>query len=220
MQTFKVLSALLAYPEPELLARMDELAAALRAEALLPADQHAALEIFMTNLARLDPLDAQERYVALFDRNRSLSLHLYEHIHGESRERGQAMVQLAQLYRLYGVAIATRELPDYLPLFLEFLSMLPPRAAMSLLGETAHVVSALRERLTERASPYATVMGAVEALAGKPAERAAVDDVLATLMPEADELSALDRQWEEEAVRFGAGGAPDAAAGTSASCGG
>ncbi len=218
MKTFKVLAALLAYPQPELLAHIEELAAVLLSEAVLPASHHWALGRFLADLAQLDPLDAQERYVALFDRNRSLSLHLYEHVHGESRERGQAMVQLAELYRLHGVEIAAHELPDYLPLFLEFLSMLPGKAASSLLSEAVHVVAALRERLTSRQSPYAAVMSAIEALAAVTAERVAVDEVLAMLKPEADSLEALDRQWEEEAVRFTAAGGPDQAA-VAATCG-
>ncbi len=212
MRTFKALSALLTYPEPALLASTDELAAALAGEGLLAAAHQAALKKLLTDLAALNPLEAQERYVALFDRNRSLSLHLYEHVHGESRDRGQAMVQLGEIYRLHGVEIDAHELPDYLPLFLEFLSLLPVKAAASLLSEAVHVVAALEERLAKRGSPYAAVMAAIVALAAKPAERTAIEEVLAALKPEADSPDALDRQWEEEAVRFTASGGPDQAA--------
>ena len=208
MKTFKVLSLLLSYPEAELIAHGAELAEVLEQEALLPANARRAVAGFIGELMRLDLLDAQERYVGLFDRNRSLSLHLYEHIHGESRDRGQAMVQLAELYRLHGLAIGAAELPDYLPLFLEFLALLPLPAARSLLGEAVHVVTALRENLAGRASSYAAVMGAVENLAAKPAERARIEEVLAVLPPEGDSLEALDRQWEEEAVRFAAAEGP------------
>ncbi|HXQ42105.1 MAG TPA: nitrate reductase molybdenum cofactor assembly chaperone [Candidatus Udaeobacter sp.] len=212
MKTYKALSALLTYPEPALLANTEALSAAISAEGLLPAAHEAALESFLADLAALDPLEAQERYVALFDRNRSLSLHLYEHVHGESRDRGQAMVQLGEIYWLHGVEIDAHELPDYLPLFLEFLSLLPPKAAASLLSEAVHVVAALRERLAKRGSPYAAVMGAIVALAAKPAERTAIEEVLAALKPEADSPEALDRQWEEETVRFSTAGGPDQAA--------
>lgn len=214
MQTFKVLSVLLAYPEPEMLEAADELRALLDREALLSPEHRRAINGFLDGLAVLPPLDAQERYVALFDRNRSLSLHLYEHVHGESRDRGQAMVRLAELYRLHGLSVAASELPDYLPLFLEFLSLLPPRAAASLLADAVHVVAALREKLTRQGSPYAAVMAAVESLAARAPERTAVDAVLAALQPEADSPAALDRQWAEEAVRF----AP-AAGSTGATCG-
>ena len=208
MKTFKVLSLLLSYPEAELIAHGPELAEVLEQEALLPANARRAVSGFIGELMQLDLMDAQERYVGLFDRNRSLSLHLYEHIHGESRDRGQAMVQLAELYRLHGLAIGAAELPDYLPLFLEFLSLLPLPAARSLLGEAVHVVTALRESLAGRASSYAAVMGAVESLAAKPADRVRIEEVLAVLPSEADSLEALDRQWEEEAVRFAAAEAP------------
>jgi nitrate reductase delta subunit len=218
MKTFKVLSALLSYPEADLLADAGAFGVVLDREALLPAQHRRALAAFIAELAALPPLDAQERYVTLFDRNRSLSLHLYEHVHGESRDRGQAMVQLREIYRLHGVEIAASELPDYLPLFLEFLSLIPAKAAASLLAEAVHVVAALRERLTQRGSPYAAVMSAVEALAAKPAERAAIEEALAMLTPEGDALEALDRQWEEEAVRFTAAGAPDATS-AAAGCG-
>ncbi|MDR3435111.1 nitrate reductase molybdenum cofactor assembly chaperone [Telmatospirillum sp.] len=211
MKTFKVLSVLLSYPESELSDQLGSLSEVLDSEALLPIEHRQALQCLLDILRVLDPLDAQERYVALFDRNRSLSLHLYEHIHGESRDRGQAMVQLAEIYRLHGVEISAAELPDYLPLFLEFLSLLPIKAAASLLAEAVHVVAALREKLEARGSAYAVVMGAIEALAAKPAERAAVDEVLAMLKPEADSLDALDGQWEEEAVRFTAAGAASCA---------
>jgi nitrate reductase molybdenum cofactor assembly chaperone NarJ/NarW len=217
MKTFKVLSILLDYPKAEWLAQAGELSDIVAGEALLSHSCQRALHRFIDEQGTLDPLEAQERYVALFDRNRSLSLHLYEHIHGESRDRGQAMVRLAQLYRLHGVEIGVAELPDYLPLFLEFLSLLPLKAAGSLLSEAVPVVAALRERLGKRGSSYAAVLAAVEALATKPAERAAVDEVLAMLKPETDSLETLDRQWEEEAVRFAAANSPERA-GTA--CGG
>lgn len=218
MNTYRILSALLAYPDPAVLAERAEFSRVLAGEGLLSAVHRNALDAFMADLAAVDPLETQERYVSLFDRNRSLSLHLYEHIHGESRDRGQAMVQLAGLYRLHGLEIDARELPDYLPLFLEFLSVMPAKAAASLLGEAVHVVAALHQRLAERGSAYAVVMAAVASLAASPASRGAIDEILAVLKPEADSAEALDRQWEEEAVRFTAAGAPDGAV-ASAGCG-
>jgi nitrate reductase molybdenum cofactor assembly chaperone NarJ/NarW len=215
MQTFRVLSGLLSYPEQDLLDALPECRAVLEREALLPPAERAALEKFIDTLAGTELLDAQERYVALFDRNRSLSLHIYEHVHGESRDRGQAMVRLSELYRLHDLDIFARELPDYLPLFLEFLSVLPERPARSMLADAAHVIAALHGKLRARDSAYAAVMAAVEALAAhRPAEHL-VAEAEAALPAEADELAALDRQWEDEAVRFTAAGAP----GQSAACG-
>ncbi len=199
--TFRLLSALLCYPELALIEALPS---------LIEMETTPELQGFMRELASMDLLDAQERYVALFDRNRSLSLHLYEHVHGESRDRGQAMVRLATLYQLHGLAIEAHELPDYLPLYLEFLSLLPEPAARSLIAEAAHVIAALADKLEARRSSYAAVMRAVLALAGRAPEADAVADVRGRLEPEQDSLAVLDRQWEEEAVRFTAAGSPEA----------
>ncbi len=207
MQSLRALSALLCYPSAETMAALDEVSEVLRADPLLAADRCAAVERFIVELRALPLLDAEERYVALFDRNRSLSLHLYEHVHGESRDRGQAMVRLATLYALHGLEISARELPDYLPLYLEFLAQLPERAARSMLAEAAHVIAALATKLEARQSGYAAVLRAVEALAARPPRPDAVREALGTLDPAADSPAALDAEWEEEAVRFNAGAA-------------
>jgi len=131
MKTLKVLSALLAYPTPELQAAAAELEAVLRSEALLPAPHIDGVCDLIRDLAGRDILDAEERYVLLFDRTRSLSLHLFEHVHGESRDRGQAMVDLLKLYEDAGYRPTAAELPDYLPLFLEFASTRPPAEALA-----------------------------------------------------------------------------------------
>jgi nitrate reductase delta subunit len=116
---------LLSYPTEELQSAAPELSANLAEERLLPESVLTKLRGFVDEIATTDLFDLQERYVLLFDRTRSLSLHLFEHIHGESRDRGQAMIDLSQLYERHGLMIEARELPDYLPLFLEFLSTLP-----------------------------------------------------------------------------------------------
>ena len=209
MQTFRVLSALLSYPEQEFLDALRDCREVLDSEALVPAAERAALCEFIDKLATTELLDAQECYVGLFDRNRSLSLHIYEHVHGELRDRGQAMVRLSELYRLHGLDIFARELPDYLPLFLEFLSVLPERAARSMLADAVHVIAALHGKLRARGSAYAAVMGAVEALAARRPADHMVAEAATALPAEADSLAALDRQWEDEAVRFTAAGAPE-----------
>ncbi len=211
MQTFRLLSALLCYPEQQLLGALAEFTPVLDSEAALPADVRAGVDRFVASLAATDLLDAQERYVALFDRNRSLSLHLYEHVHGESRDRGQAMVRLNTLYKLHGLQLATHELPDYLPLYLEFLSLMPEKAARSMLAEAAHVVAALRRKLAKRGSPYADVLRAVECLAARQPSAHAIDGVMDTLESAADTPEALDREWEDEAVRFNTPGGTDQA---------
>ncbi len=207
-KTFKVLSALLCYPTAELQAAASEFAAVLEREGLLPEAARQALAPLIEQIAQGDLYDMQERYVLLFDRTRSLSLHLFEHIHGESRDRGQAMVDLAELYEKNGLAISTRELPDYLPLFLEYLSTQPEDEARELLNQPLHIISALATRLMRRESIYAAALRALEAVAlGKP-EAAPLQELLDAAEDDPNDLAALDAIWEEEAVTFGPG-APD-----------
>jgi nitrate reductase delta subunit len=164
-------------------------------------------------LAEEDILDLQARYVQLFDRSRALSLHLYEHVHGESRDRGQAMVELTKLYASRGVLLSAHELPDHLPVFLEFLSLLEPNEAAALLGEAAHVLTALRDRLRKRKSPYAAVFAALVELADTSADAQALSTLMAEPEDDPDDLAALDRAWAEEPVSFGPeqpGGCPQA----------
>ena len=141
----------------------------------------------------------------LFDRTRSLSLHLFEHVHGESRDRGQAMVDLKAQYEKAGLEQDSTELPDFLPLFLEYVSTLPAAEARDALAQPAHIFAALAERLRKRRSAYEAVFRALVALsAAKPKE----DDVAALLAlpdPDANDFAALDAAWEDEEVRFGPG---------------
>lgn len=212
--TYKALALFLGYPTADLQAVAPEAMAAIESEGLVPARIVRALRSLATRLAEQDLYALQEEYVWLFDRTRSLSLCLYEHVHGESRERGQAMVALVELYRTRGLELTGGELPDHLPVFLEFLSILPEAEAASLLGEAAHVVAAIGERLHKRGSLYRAVFGALAALSAAPADRAA----LAALMAEPDDdpgdLAALDKLWAETPVTFGPGddGCPKAEA--------
>ena len=150
MKTFKVLSALLSYPTEALIEAAPEFVAVLDAEKLVPAVRRAAIDGLIGEIAAGDLYDLQERYGLLFDRSKTLALHLFEHVHGESRDRGQAMVDLKAMYENAGLFIAANELPDYVPLFLEFLSIRPLSEARELLGQTAHILAALAERLGRR----------------------------------------------------------------------
>jgi nitrate reductase delta subunit len=206
MRTLKVLSALLTYPTQELQAAAPELKAALDAEAVLPRAHRDAVVRLVDDLAGRDLYDAQERYILLFDRTRSLSLHLFEHVHGESRDRGQAMVDLIGLYRAGGFEPVGGELPDFLPLFLEYAATQPPEEAIALIGQPATVLEALRERLVKRGSPYEAVPAALVALARVRLDESALAALRAEPDPEPDDLDALDAAWESEPVTFG----PDA----------
>ena len=215
IRTLKVLSLLLAYPTEEITAAAPAFSAVLDGEGLVPEGRREPLRRLAGQLAGRDLYDLEERYVLLFDRTRSLSLHLFEHVHGESRDRGQAMVELKELYAANGLEMPANELPDYLPLFLEFLSTRPLGEAREYLADTVHIVSALKERLLKRESIYAGVFAGIEALAGVKAERDDVEELLGRPDDDPDDLEALDRVWEEEPVTFGGAPGPDA----SASCG-
>ena len=214
IRSLKVLSLLLAYPTEEIAAAAPSFAAVLDEEGLLPEGRHGALRRLAAQLAERDLYDVEERYVLLFDRTRSLSLHLFEHVHGESRDRGQAMVELKQLYAANGLEMPANELPDYLPLFLEFLSTRPLGEAREYLADIVHIVSVLKERLRRRKSIYAEVCAALETLAGVKPDRQEVEELLERPDDDPHDLDAIDRVWAEEPVTFGGPG-PDA----SASCG-
>jgi nitrate reductase delta subunit len=164
MKTFKVLSLLLLYPESDWLAAVPELEAALADEAGLNGDAAARMKPLFDLLAQSRLIELQENYVATFDRNPAHSLHLFEHIHGESRDRGSAMIDLLEEYWKYDFDASASELPDYVPLFLEFLSLLPADEALALLGDAVHVLASIGRKLDANGSPYATLFQVLEAL--------------------------------------------------------
>ena len=159
-----------------------------------------ALAALIAELAGVELMPLQERYVGLFDRSRELSLHLFEHVHGESRDRGQAMVDLGKLYASHGFALAGNELPDFLPAVLEYLSYRPRAEARALLADTTHILQALGERLARRASAYSAPLAALIRLAGeKPSFEPANGGTA-----EAESTAAIDESWAEPPA-FGEG---------------
>ncbi len=208
MLTFRVLSALLRDPTPELKPELAEAERILRSEGVLKGQHLEGVCGFLQGLRDTPQLDAESAHVDAFDRGRSTSLYLFEHIHGESRERGQAMVKLLLRYRAHGLDPSTRELPDFLPLFLEFLSTRPPAEAGKHLAEVVDIVALIGKRLRRRNAPYAPVLEAVAALAahgaGATAPAVESDDG-----ERDDSPAALDAAWEEAPVVFNdAQGAP------------
>jgi len=197
MKTYRALAALLDYPDETLIEALPELAETIEDEALVPPAERARLLAFLGQLQGSDLMALQEHYVGLFDRSRALSLHLFEHIHGESRDRGQAMVELKKLYASKGLELSARELPDYLPVLLEYLSLCEPREAAELLGETAHVLVMIHSGLAHRRSYYATVFAALLAAAGLEAPVEEVEEASFDDTPQA-----LDAAWAE-APAFG-----------------
>lgn len=208
---YKALGVLLDYPEAEPIAELPAIGAALEGDRTLSAGTKAGLRRLLRELGSGDIMDRQEEWLGLFDRSRARSLYLYEHVHGESRSRGQAMASLSEMYRFHGLERAKSELPDYLPLLCEFLSLVQPNVARSLLRDAAHILEAVRQRLDERHSPYAAIFTALLELSAARPDAGQVAAVLA-VGPQ-DDPSALDRDWEEAVVTFGVGDALPACAG-------
>lgn len=205
--TYTALGLLLRYPDETLREAYPAAAELIDAEPRLPSALKQRLKRLAEDFASADLLDLQARYVRLFDQTRSLSLNLYEHVHGESRDRGQAMVELLKLYSAHGLELSAQELPDHLPVFVEFLSVLPAAQAGALLGEAAHVLEALHARLKKRRSPYACVFEGLAAMAAARADGEALAALMQEPEDDPDDLEALDRAWAEEPVTFGPGDA-------------
>lgn len=188
-RSLRVLAALLAYPDARMRTHLPEMRALLHQERALSPARLAELDTLIAVLRRADPLEAESDYVELFDRGRRTALHLFEHVHGDSRERGPAMVGLGRTYEAAGLILAEGELPDYLPVVLEFVSTQPVREARAFLGEMAHIFNGIFGALQQRGSAYASVLGALLELAGEKAQ---------PVKPPADEL--LDDNWAEPPV--------------------
>lgn len=189
MRILKVISLLLDYPDQHLRDGHAELAQAIGSAREISPEQRIALRRLLDELTEGDLMDVQERYTDLFDRGRSLSLLLFEHVHGESRDRGQAMVDLIRTYEEAGLHLHPDqggELPDYLPLVLEFVSTLDGPAARDFTGEFAHILNALYAALLKRRSLYAHIPAAVLELMAQAIEPT-----------EVTEDEALDDAWQE-----------------------
>ena len=203
--TLKSLAALLGYPSAELKDNIGEVRSAIIREGVLSVAVFSRLEPLLKQFRHRDLLELQAAYSELFDRSRSLSLHLFEHVHGDSRERGQAMIDLGQQYMEGGFYLEGGELPDFVPVFLEYASCLPPADAREMLSQPAHVFAALAERLDKREAAYAGIFHALVALAKGRVDadaRAVVDQ---NTPPE--DASDIDAEWEEAPVSFNLGGA-------------
>lgn len=201
MMTLRMLSRLLDYPDEALFAHAAELVAALDAAEELDLPQRAGLAEFIQRLCTRPLLDAQADYCALFDRGRATSLLLFEHVHGESRDRGQAMVDLLAQYRADGLELDSKELPDYLPLYLEYLSLQPEPAARQGLQDVAPILALLGGRLQQRGSAFSQLFDALLVWADSPLRSSSVAAQVSK-EPRDDTRQALDAVWEEAQIKF------------------
>ena len=184
--SLRALAMMLGYPDVALRTHLPQLMEAIDTEGAVPAARRTELRALAAELARMDPMEVESRYVETFDRGRATSLHLFEHVHGDSRDRGPAMVDLAQTYAKAGLMMGPEELPDHLCVVLEFASTQPAKLASEFLGEMEHILTAIFSALLKRESPYATVVAAVLELAGQKVQAVPVV---------ADE--AMDEAWVE-----------------------
>jgi nitrate reductase delta subunit len=199
--SLRVLARLLDYPSAELQAASAEMTDLIEAESRWPASLRTQLVQWCRELAASELLDIEEAYVELFDRGRATSLLLFEHVHGESRDRGQAMVNLLAEYEAAGFQLDARELPDHLPLLLEYLSTRDHGQIGQWLGEIQPILALLGARLEERNSRYALVPRALLTLIGA-SDTIDEQRPVASAEPLDNTPQALDAVWEEEAVRF------------------
>ena len=202
-RTLKALSLTLSYPTAELQEAMPEIGAILASDPRLSTPNRLALQRLTHDIGQGDLFDVQESYVMLFDRSRTLSLNLFEHVHGESRDRGGAMVSLIETYRGSGFEPATTELPDHLPVLLEFLSTRPFAEVQETLADAAHIFDALGTRLVRRESRYDAAFAALSQLANVQVDADMLAGMLAQPDDDPTDLAALDAVWEETEVTFG-----------------
>ncbi len=196
MKTFKVLSVLLSYPKAEWLEHLDELEQVLVDENLLSKKSSKGISELISSLRKNDLIKNQEQYVATFDRGAAHSLHLFEHIHGESRDRGQAMIDLMEMYNANGLDVNTSDLPDYLPVFLEFLSTGSLEQATHFLGETVKVLMLIKERLAKKKIDYRHIFSALIEISKAKVNRKEIKQIVAAEGDE-DSFAEVDENWVE-----------------------
>jgi nitrate reductase delta subunit len=187
--TLKSIALLLSYPEHEGKVRtvlLGQVSSILLQQAPFTRTRKAEVEALIASLLAAGPLQLEAEYVQTFDTRRNQSLHLFEHVHGDSRDRGPAMIDLTQTYIQHGLYLHEGELPDYLPVVLEFAATLDDAQAKSFLAEFAHLLKALYSALTGQRSRYACLFAALLELAGEKVELSAV---------QANEP--IDLSWEE-----------------------
>ena len=195
-KTFKALSVLLSYPSEDMKNATKEIGKIINAENILSDSAKAAIKPLLSDIKHKDVYELQEIFVLLFDRSRTLSLNLFEHVHGESRDRGPAMVDLLETYRAGGLDLDSSELPDHLPILLEFISTRPIAEAKEMLADAGHILAALAERLKRRDSNYAAVLAGLAEFAEVEASSELVQELLSVADDDPEDLEALDNVWK------------------------
>jgi nitrate reductase delta subunit len=197
MKTFKLLGLLLTYPKDQLQAVVGSFAGVFVEEGILSKRQIKSLQPLMDDYANNDLIELQEEYVNTFDRSRNHSLYLFEHIHGESRDRGAAMVDMKEMYAAKGLHISSNELPDYLPVFLEYLSYCEIEEAIEILADGIDVVATIGAHLRKNKSVYAAVFKVIENLPDIKVDKIKVALAVINAPKDPETFDELDKEWEE-----------------------
>lgn len=198
LKTYKILSLLLTYPNEEIYAFLPEVNTTLLEENIINKQSRIGIGSFVDFFTKEGLANWQAHYVQLFDYSKSASLYLFEHVHGDSKDRGQAMVDLIALYKENGLEITRAELPDYLPMFLEFLAMQTQEKAEELLAEIIDIVGFIYKKLEEKDNPYHYLLAAIIQISKRKPAEARVEKMISE-MPEIS----IDEAYEEEPVTFG-----------------
>jgi nitrate reductase delta subunit len=206
MQIIKALGALLLYPDEAIIEALDELQQVFEKETLLSPEQTAAVVHCISEMRLKGLLDLQEEYVQLFDNSPKHALYLFQHLYGDSPDRGQAMADLIDMYRDHGYQPVANELPDYLPLYCEFAAQFPEPEARTLLGRTLPVLELIAQRLEQKDSTYAAVLSALGSLATADEETEAIAQLLKAQARAGKDEKTLDEAWQEQPVSFTAEG--------------
>lgn len=201
MQILKVISRLLDYPTQDLLDNSQHLVEAAASTKYLPPEMRKALVALIEKQAATDIYDLQADYDGLFERGRYVSLLIFEHVHGESRDRGQAMVDLLEMYKQKGFDLDSRQMPDYLPLFLEYLSEQEEMYAREWLADVSQVLALLEERLKQRGSEQSILLSSLLIISGAKVDLEEIQNIVSKEQPD-DTLEAIDQAWEDKEIRF------------------
>lgn len=157
--SYKIVSLLLDYPDEEVKNNLHRFLEIVDEDNLLDDDQKTELTTFINYASPLTLNEWQMQYVQLFDFSTKTNLYLFDHVYGDSRERGQAMIDLTEMYVKSGFVPCSNELPDYLPLFLEYLSLLTnEEEGRQLLQRIAPIVENMKQSLEKRESPYGNLL--------------------------------------------------------------
>lgn len=201
MKILKVIARLLDYPTQDLLDNASDLMQATVQTTFLPIEQRHAIYDLIEGWSGSNIYDLQEQYDGLFERGRYVSLLLFEHVHGESRDRGQAMVDLLQKYKEKGFELDSKEMPDYIPLFLEFLSEQDEPTAREWLADVSHILALLEERLQQRSSQTSVLFSSLITISAVKIDRNLIKGIVDKEQQE-NTMDEIDKEWEDKEVRF------------------